>query len=280
MAENTSLPSAWFETGFDPANTIKFNLFVLASQDGLVFALIKPGSTKLSALVRIANAGIVLQTDDASGLRVRLEGSGLPLGTYHMICLVMRSERYSILPAALSLDSLNNHILSMRHSLKAGEEIQEERKGDFVSLFAGRPALQNLLREYASTMKLASYGLIVAGECMRLSAGDRTVLLADFGSGILDVAIADKGGLKFCNSFSATTAEDAAYHLLNVIRQQEKPTQIYLCGNFTKESTASALITPYLPDVVFYTSEKLEMPGGLSAGYSDLTLFLNQMLCG
>lgn len=280
LAEETTLPSAWFATEFNQGKLKDYNLSVLAYRDGLVLLLRQQNSGKLQGVVRIANTGLIMQNADLSGLRVRLESSGLPQGRYNQVCLILRSERYNVVPGELMKDEDAEASLALRYVIRSGEKVLTCRRNGLASAFVSRPALEKLLGEYAPVSGIYSYGMLVALEAIRLSGGRKRVMIADLGSRSLDVAIAGKNGLEFCNAFPARTAEDTAYHFLNVYRQMGEGVKVFLTGNLQENSRASGLILPYLSSADYLRSDLHDISDELPGGKSDLFIVLNQMACG
>lgn len=281
LSEGSEMLSAWFAPDFDQGNLKENDLSVLAYRDGLVFILThhKKGNS-LQAAIRIANTGLVMQHSDITGLRIRLEKSGLPQGRYRKVCLYLRSDRYTVIPAEFLQELNPQNVLETRFIPGNAEEVIGCELHGLYSAFVDRPALKKLLAEYAKETHVYSYGLMVALESLRLSGGRKNIMLADMGSRSLDIALAGPEGLHFINSFPARTAEDAAYHFINVYRNQKEEYKVFLTGNLNEKGRATGIISGFVDKVSFLRSDQLKVPPDIPGGSSDLFLLLNQLRCG
>jgi len=271
-----SLPSLWFHPDFDQENLADYDLSVLAFRDALVFVMLRLGI--IEGIVRIADLSLKTQSAETDTLHRKLESSGLPAGMFHQLHLYLRDERYTLLPEILLRENEARDILSLRFVLKASEPVEKFVKDELACVFVGRPALAEVLQERCRRFSSRSYGLLVAQEAIRVSSGRKGVMLADLGPRTLDIAIAAGGELKFCNAFPIRTAEDAAYHLLNVYRQQESAPFTYLTGNFTPDTRMTNLILPYLREHAFLTVDSgLKLSDDIPGGGTDLVTLLNQL---
>lgn len=278
MPADSALAAVWFTPGFNQRKLDQYILSVLAKKDGLVF-LITNEKGSPQALVRLGNTSLQMQNSEPANLRIRIEASGLPLGRYRKACLFLRSDRYSILPESLSNESKAEHFLALRHSIKKGEIVASHRQGDLAAFFVNRPALLSLMEEYSQYCTVSPYALAVASEALERAGSNEDVLLADLDSRLLDIAIAGKNGLRYINAFGVRTAEDAAYHFLNVFRSLEKPPKVWLTGGFTPQSLATSLIRPYLVSADFVRAGKTLPEEGVPGGSDDLQLLLNYLPC-
>lgn len=278
MPADSALAAVWFTPDFNKKKLDQYILSVLAKKDGQVF-LITNEKGSPQAVVRLGNTGLQMQTSDPANLRIRIESSGLPLGRYRRTCLFLRSERYTILPESLAKETDAGNFLAMRHSIKKGEIVASDRQGDLAAFFVNRPALFSLMEEYSQACTVSTYGMVVARGVQQLSASNGDVLLADLDSRLLDIAIAGNNGLRFINAFAVRTAEDAAYHFLNVYRSLRKPPHVWLAGGFTPQSRATSLISPYLASMDFLRAEKSLPEEGVPGGSDDLQLLLKYLPC-
>lgn len=278
MPAESALAAVWFTPGFNQGKLDQYILSVLAKRDGQVF-IITNEKGHPQGIVRLENTGVQMQASDPAGLRMRIESSGLPLGRYRRACLFLRSETYSIVPKALAEAADAENILTLRQSLRKSEKPASYQEDGFSSFFVARPALNSLLEEYSQRCTVSTYGMVMVKEALRLSAGKEDVLLADLGSRSLDIAIAGTKGLRFINAFRIRTAEDAAYHFLNVWRSLEKPIRVWLTGDFTPSSRATGLIGPYIPGMDYIKPEKSLPEADVPGGIHDLQLLLNYLPC-
>jgi hypothetical protein len=278
MPADAALTAAWFTPGFNHRKLDQYLLSVLAKKDGQVF-LVTSKEGNPQALVRLGNTSLQMQASDPASLRIRLESSGLPLGRYRSACLFLRSERYSILPGFLANGTDPEKFLSLRHSIKDGEIVTSDRQADLSAFFVNRPALLSLMEEYSHSCKVFSYGMVVAREALRLSESREDILLADLDARTLDIALAGKNKLRFINTFPVRTAEDAAYHLLNVYRSLEMPPHVWLTGGFTPQSRAGSLVRPYIAAMDYLRAEKNLPEEGVPGGSDDVQLLLKSLPC-
>ncbi|MBE0641519.1 MAG: DUF3822 family protein [Bacteroidales bacterium] len=271
-----SLPSIWFDPDFDQENIPDYDLTVLASRDALVFVILRLG--KIEGIVRLADLSRAVQAGDPEALHRKLIKSGLPEGMFHQLDLYLRDDQYSLIPEVLIRDNDPRDILSLRFLLPANETAEKFVRDELACVFIGRPALSDALQERCRKFSLRSYGILVAQEAIRLSAGKKDIMLADLGNRSLDIALASAGELKFCNAFTIRTAEDAAYHLLNVYRQQQASPFVYLTGNLVHDSRITNLVLPYLKDHSFLTIDSgLKLSDEIPGGEADLITLLNQL---
>jgi hypothetical protein len=278
MPAESALAAYWFIPGFNQGKQDQNVLSVLANRDEALF-IISSEQGKLQGVVRLRNTALLMQSADPAGLRMRVEASGLPPGRYRRACLILRSQRYSILPSAVAKEVDPLSILSVRHSIRKGEQVLQHSEDDLSSFFVDRPALSLLLKEYSLQTQISNYGMLVAREAIRISAGREEVLLADLGSRSLDVAMAGKNGLTFINAFPVRTAEDAAYHFLNVWRSLDKPVRIVLTGEFASQGRTPALISPYIGEYEIIHTDKIPPGAEIPGGTHDLLLLLNHLPC-
>ncbi|HRZ78317.1 MAG TPA: DUF3822 family protein, partial [Bacteroidales bacterium] len=240
MSVDSTLSSHWFDPEFDQENLPDYDLSVLAFRDSLTFVLTRLG--QVSGIIRLADLPRKAQHIDIATLRSRIEQSGLPQGTVHQLDLYYRDERYSLLPEVLAREAEPRDFLNLRFSLGAAEPAEKQVKDELACFFVGRESLATLLQERCRKFSQRSYGMLVAQEAMRLSAGRQEILLADLGSRNLDAAIACGGELRYSNAFPVRTAEDAAFHLLNLYRQQPNPPMVMLTGDFGEGTRSLSFI--------------------------------------
>ncbi len=174
---------------------------------------------------------------------------------YNKANVIIDSAVYTLIPAELFKEEEAEKYIEFNHSLASKEAVHFDSIESIAvkNVYQVPLSVEKVCRQWFTDLKFQNTCTILINSRLKIKSTPETVFVY-FSGNRFDVIVADNGRLKFCNSFTFSSAQDIIYYILNVYQKlgmDTSATPIMLAGEITKESSGYETIYRYIRNVSF-----------------------------
>jgi len=137
---------------------------------------------------------------------------------------------------------------------KKDEVLSNKLRNNDYNIFSINTELLNFINDKFNDNTIYNQASIVINESILNSAKDKTRIIIDSNSQFIDVALIEKGVLKFKNTFEYKTATDFVFFVLNIYDKfelQPEKVELAITGTITSISDEVLLLKNYIKKIKF-----------------------------
>jgi hypothetical protein len=252
------------DRSFDKERLGDYSLALQAGVNAIRFAVLDEKGTHIIALGELENSHAV----STAGLNEQVRSFGTFLDAvcetvpwivepFGRIRLAWEGPNSTLVPAALAVQEEMWEYLAFGHKLEAGETVLTDRLTvpDAFNVFSVPEKIRELLTTRFSCPHLCHHTTaFLAGVLADIHhRQSKPALYAYLSGGAVNLAMADRDGLKIHNRFPFSAPEDVIYYMIYVLQQfsvEPGHARIVLTGQITPADPLWALLGKYVGDPV------------------------------
>jgi hypothetical protein len=174
---------------------------------------------------------------------------------YHKVNVIIDTAVYTLMPDKLFNEAEASKYLELNHSLAGNDVICVDNIDSIASknIYQVPCEVQKVCKQSFPDFNFQNSITILISSLLKQKVAQESVFV-NFSGKRFDVIVAEKGQLKFCNSFSFATAQDIIFYILNIYRKlgfDPSVMPIVLAGEITQDSSAWEVIYRYIRNVSF-----------------------------
>jgi len=174
---------------------------------------------------------------------------------FKKVMVIIDTKIYTLIPDKLFVADEARQYLELNHSSTTNETICVDNIEIISSknIYQVPCGVEKVCRQTFPNFSFCNTCSILIGSFLKINPPQETVMV-NFSGKRIDILVSGNGMLKFCNSFTFTTAQDIIYYILNVYKKlglDTSSTPVMLAGEITTESAAYEIIYRYIRNIYF-----------------------------
>ncbi|MCB9014209.1 MAG: DUF3822 family protein [Lentimicrobiaceae bacterium] len=254
-----------FDRLFDQSLTSEYHLSIRLEPDGLSFSVYVPKAGKFVGLESFRFTDNAPTSIEALATKRYCDQLDLLLfkhpwltAGFKSCCVIVQSNKYTMVPAALYQPELKRDYLGFVHSVSDSNAVFEQKVVSIDSwlVYAVDEQINNVIaRHFPTAKKLQHTGSIIDSILPSFRHADLSdTVFVNVKTGSFDIIVLKDGKLRYCNSFLWKVADDLVYFLIFVMDQlalNPEKIPIYLMGNIQFEDNLYQLMFRYIRSLNF-----------------------------
>jgi len=184
-----------------------------------------------------------------------IEGSAVLKKTFGKTFLLLDNAVYTLVPEKIFVASDAKKYLDLVHTFDSNDKVNVDNINaiSVKNIYLLPAELDNVAKKIFKNYEIKHTSTILINSVLSADNKNEMVLIF-FTKMRIDIVVAKKEKLLFCNSFVFTSAEDMIYYILNVYKQLGLDTSIapvMLAGDIEKKSNAYQIIFKYIRNITF-----------------------------